>query len=166
MSAIYIHYVAFWGKYVRSKFDFLVFFMYVVTNIQHVHNTRVVTAIHWACGTGCRALLMMVVQFCIATSQKTRVGCNCISFHYIFAMTMFERMICRCCCMLHVIGEKKRGREEEKKKKKRRKKEEKIMYFLLILRPIFVGGACGGLYGRGALAPPHNPSDPRNQHLG
>ena len=62
--------------------------------------------------------------------------------------------------MLHVIGEKKRGREEEKKKKKRRKKEEKIMYFLLILRPIFVGGACGGLYGRGALAPPHNPSDP------
>ena len=58
--------------------------------------------------------------------------------------------------MLHVIGERKRGREEEKK----RKKEEKIMYFLLILRPIFVGGACGGLYGRGALAPPHNPSDP------
>ena len=62
--------------------------------------------------------------------------------------------------MLHVIGEKKRGREEEKKKKKRRKKEEKIMYFLLILRPIFVGGACGELYGRGALAPPHNPFRP------
>ena len=60
--------------------------------------------------------------------------------------------------MLHVIhGEKKREKEEE-----RRKKEEKIMYFLLtrILRPIFVGGACGGLYGRGALAPPHNPFRP------
>ena len=71
-------------------------------------------------------------------------------------MTMFERMIRRCSCMLHVIdGEKKREKEEE-----RRKKEEKIMYFLLILRPIFVGGACGGLYGRGALAPPHNPFRP------
>ena len=58
--------------------------------------------------------------------------------------------------MLHVIdGEKKREKEEE-----RRKKEEKIMYFLLILRSIFVGGACGGLYGRGALAPPHNPFQP------
>ena len=69
--------------------------------------------------------------------------------------------------LLHVAcvdGEKKRGKErrkkEERKKKKRRKKEEKNQLFCYILRPIFVGGACGGLYGRGALAPPHNPSDP------
>jgi hypothetical protein len=51
---------------------------------------------------------------------------------------------------------KKEGKKEEKKKKKRRKNQ----LFCYILRPIFVGGACGGLYGRGALAPPHNPSDP------
>ena len=35
--------------------------LYSRTHLQHVHNTRVVTASHWACGTGCRALLMMVV---------------------------------------------------------------------------------------------------------
>ena len=96
-----------------------------------------------------------LVLYCNEPKNKGGLQ-NCISFHHIFAMTMFERMICRCSCMLHVIdGEKKREKEEE-----RRKKEEKIMYFLLILRPIFVGGACGGLYGRGALAPPHNPFRP------
>ena len=35
--------------------------LYSRTHLQHVHNTRVVTASHWACGTGCRALLMMMV---------------------------------------------------------------------------------------------------------
>ena len=89
------------------------------------------------------------------------MDCNCISFHYIFAMTMFERTICRCCdvvvcCICDRWREKKEGKKEEKKKKKRRKNQ----LFCYILRPIFVGGACGGLYGRGALAPPHNPSDP------
>ena len=81
-----------------------------------------------------------------------------ISLSIIFLRWQFLRewFVCRCSCMLHVIdGEKKREKEEE-----RRKKEEKIIYFLLILRPIFVGGACGGLYGRGALAPPHNPFRP------
>ena len=66
-----------------------------------------------------------------------------------------------CCCMLHVIdGEKKRGKERRKKEEKKKKKRRKNQLFCYILRPIFVGGACGGLYGRGALAPPHNPSDP------
>jgi hypothetical protein len=63
--------------------------------------------------------------------------------------------------MLHVIdGEKKRGKERRKKEEKKKKKRRKNQLFCYILRPIFVGGACGGLYGRGALAPPHNPSDP------
>ena len=63
--------------------------------------------------------------------------------------------------MLHVIdGEKKRGKERREKEEKKKKKRRKNQLFCYILRPIFVGGACGGLYGRGALAPPHNPSDP------
>jgi hypothetical protein len=63
--------------------------------------------------------------------------------------------------MLHVIdGEKKRGKERRKKEEKKKKKRRKNQLFCYILRPIFVGGACGGPYGRGALAPPHNPSDP------
>ena len=55
---------------------------------------------------------------------------------------------------------KKRGKERRKKEEKKKKKRRKNQLFCYILRPIFVGGACGGLYGRGALAPPHNPSDP------
>jgi hypothetical protein len=58
--------------------------------------------------------------------------------------------------LLYVACDRWREKKREKKKKKRRKNQ----LFCYILRPIFVGGACGGLYGRGALAPPHNPSDP------